>query len=615
MKHVVIGTAGHIDHGKTSMIKALTGFNTDTLKEEQERGITVNLGFTYLKLNDDFKVGIIDVPGHEKLIKNMLAGVCGMDLILLTVAADDGIMPQTLEHMEIIKFLKVENVIVVLTKTDLVSAERIEAVKADVKKTFQLEHFVPFSVYQEETIESLRQVIIQNIRLKDQTTEDAFRMPIDRVFNMKGQGVVVTGSALSGHVSVGDTLEVLPTKKAVRVKGIQAFNETRTQAHKHMRVALNLAGIKRQELQRGFVIATQETVFKSHIIDVKLTVSKHLTEPIRHLERVKFYYLSSEIYCRVKLLNRRDISEGETVYGQLLLDDGIYASKKDLGVLRRINPSSTIAGVEIINVFGAFVHRKDDTYATVLNLHEQEDKPQLIEQYLKNEPFAKVSELKQKLDLTDEDVNTFMLEQGVVFHDQSCLTHSLFALYENKLTHVLETFHQENPHDIGMNKQLCQQALNIRISNKTFNAFIKQTRKITSHEDKVKLSAFKLQYNEVDQNVILQIIKTLEADEFSPKKPHEIITIINAPRTEKLFYALLNEGKLVKIESDIVLTEHTFQTMRNKLDTFFSQHTILHIKDARDLLKTSRKYVVAYLEYLDKIGYTRRVENGRVKKI
>ena len=614
MRNIIIGTAGHIDHGKTSMVKALTGVDTDTLKEEQARGITVNLGFTYITLDEDLKIGLIDVPGHEKLIKNMLAGVYGMDLILLTIAVNDGIMPQTLEHMEIIKFLNVKNIIVVLTKTDLATDEQIEAVKHDVKKTFDLNTFVKFSIYQEDTVEDLKQAIADNIQASDETIEENFRMPIDRVFNVKGQGVVVTGSSLSGSVKIGDRLEVLPDKTPVRVKGIQAFNQPRTEAYKHMRVALNLAGVKKQDLNRGSVLATKDTLLKSNIIDVKITVSNHLDDPIKHLERVKLYYLASEFSCRIKCLNRKRLSEGETVYGQLLFDTPIYASKKDLGILRRINPNKTVAGIEIINVSGAYVNRKDESYEALLNLHEVEDKPKLIETFIENHPFVKANELKQKLDLGTQDVHAFFNAEGVLLDEQSCLTKKLLKAYQTKLVDIVSTYHQNHPHDIGMNKRTALQSLDIDISIRTFNAFLNHIKTIKTIEDKIALTSFKLRYNQEEEKIIKRIIESLESSGFSPKKPREIITMLHSKKAETLFYALVKEGRIIKITSDIMITENTYKALIAHLETFFSKHNVLEIKDARDLLNTSRKYVVAYLEYLDKVGFTRRTESGRIKK-
>ncbi|ERJ13213.1 selenocysteine-specific translation elongation factor [Haloplasma contractile] len=618
MRNLVIGTAGHIDHGKTSLVKALTGIDTDTLKEEQERGITVNLGFSYLNLDDEHTVGIVDVPGHEKLIKNMLAGVCGIDLILLTVAADDGIMPQTREHMEIIKFLNVKHVIVVITKIDLVSEERIKEVKQLIKEEFDLHKIVEFSIYKSETAKDVKCVIKDNIRKERDTSEEIFRMPIDRVFNVKGQGVVITGSSLSGVVRVSDELEILPTKKKVKVRGIQSFKQPRKEAFKRMRVALNLGGVKKEDIKRGKIIATKDTFSPSKIIDVKIKVSHNLEEPIKNLEEVKFYYLANEIKCRVKFFNRKHINEAETVYGQLLLDEPIYASNKDLGVLRRINPIKTIAGIEIINIFGEYVNRKDESYKETLILFDENDSRSLIVNYVHNHPFVKLGELKQKLNLlhhTNEEVGDLIRENGVIFNDHTCLTNEKLKEFQTNIILLLENYHKQYPHEVGMKRQICQQELQLaEISNKAFNEFLNLCDEVKVINDRVKLARFSIMYNKEEQKTVELIMKYIERFEFKPPKLEDIMKHVKGRNVKSLYFSLIKEEELIKIEQDIVLTKKRYEKLRSQLDQFFKNHDVLDIKDMRELINSSRKYIIAYLEHLDKVGYTRRTEKGRVKK-
>lgn len=618
MRNLVIGTAGHIDHGKTSLIKALTGINTDTLKEEQTRGITVNLGFAYLKLDEGQTVGIVDVPGHERLIKNMLAGVCGIDLILLTIAADDGIMPQTREHMEIINFLHVKNIIVVLTKVDLVTKERIEEVKQLIREEFNLNTFVEFSIYQEESTHHVIQAIKDNINTDVKVIEEPFRMPIDRVFTVKGQGVVITGSSLSGMVKVGDELEILPTKQRVRVRGIQSFNQPRQEAYKRMRVALNLGGVKKEDIKRGKIIATKDTFSPSEILDVKITTSRDLQEPIKNLEEVKFYYLASELKCRVKLINKKEIGANEIVYGQLLLDEPIYASNKDLGVLRRVNPIKTIAGVEVINVFGEYVNRKDESYIKTLELFEQEHLDELMKQYINQHPFIKLNEMKQRLNLTaysDEEITQIILNHGILFDDGASLTHEKLSVLKQNVIDLLTTYHQNNPLEIGINKQICQHELGLKhVSNKSYNQFLNSIDEIKIVQDKVKLASFTIKYNKEEQKVVDDLLHYIDISGFNPPKLDDLIQNVRGKDVKSLYYSLIKEQELIKIEQDIVLTKQRYDEMIHLLDDYFKSHEILMIKDARDLLNTSRKFIVAYLEYLDKIGYTRRIDEGRIKK-
>ncbi len=618
MRNLVIGTAGHIDHGKTSLVKALTGINTDTLKEELTRGITVNLGFAYLNLDNEHTIGIVDVPGHEKLIKNMLAGVCGIDLILLTVAADDGIMPQTREHLEIIKFLHVENIVVVITKIDLVLKERIDEVKKSIQDEFNLNKFVEFSIYKNETTHDVLQVIKENIKKEQNTSEEIFRMPIDRVFNVKGQGVVVTGSSLSGIVCIGDELEILPTKQRVRVKGIQSFNKPRKEAYKQMRVGLNLGGVKKEDIKRGKIIATIGVFSPSNIIDVKIKVSEKISDPIKNLEEVKFYYLASEIKCRVKLINRKQINDGEVVYGQLLLDEAVYANNKDLGVLRRINPIKTIAGIEIINVFGEYVNRKDNSYNETLKLFDNNDTRTLIQQYVYNHPFVKLNILKQKLNLihqTDEELIKIISNNCIVFDDGACLTKEKLDKLQETVIAILKKYHQDYPYEKGMSKQVCQNELNLNhISNRSFSQFLTLSEGVKVDNDKVKLDSFSIKYNKEEQKTVNAIINYIELFEFKPPKLDDVLVNVRGQNVKSIYYSLIKEEKLIKTDQDVVLTKRKYEEMMSRLDQYFKDNDVLMINDARDLLNSSRKYVVAYLEYLDKIGFTRRTEKGRVKK-
>lgn len=616
MKNIVIGTAGHIDHGKTSLIKALTGTDTDTLKEEKQRGITVNLGFTSLKLDDTLTVGVVDVPGHEKLIKNMLAGIFGMDLILFTIAANDGIMPQTVEHMEIIKFLKVKHVIIVITKTDLVSKERIEEVKDSVKKQFGFDEFITFNIYDKQAIEGIKSRIKHHMKTQPASLNEPFRLPIDRAFNVKGYGVVVTGTSLSGEITVGDELELLPSHQVVKVKGIQAFNQSRTKASKHMRVALNLSNVKKEALKRGDILATKKVFTKSEILDIKLEVSKSLKQKIKHLERVKFNYLTSEITCRIKLFNQTSVEPGETIYAQLLLDEPVYANQKDLGIIRSFNPSKTIGGAEIINVFGDYVHRKDENYANVLSLYENNHVQALITYHLNKHPFTKLLELKHKLNLSDQMVKDFKdTFEGVIFDDQSCLTKTTLNQYEESLKTLLNEFHQNYPFETGMNKKECQQKLSLdTLSNKIFNALVDQFEGVETVKDKLKLRGYKTVYNKEEKAVIEAIMDAYTQVGYRPKKLNEMISSIRSSKAKNLVYALIKEGQLIKVDDEIIITKKHYQSMIEMIDAFFKDKSLLQLGDLRDMLGASRKYVVAYLEYLDQIGYTKRVESGRVKR-
>lgn len=613
MRNLVIGTAGHVDHGKTSLIKALTGINTDTLEEEQRRGISINLGFAYLKLDEETTVGIVDVPGHERFIKNMLAGVCGIDLNLLTVAADDGIMPQTREHMEIIRFLKVKQIICVITKTDLVSRERVEEVKQAVRDEFNIQDFVEFSIYDPLATEKVKQLIKKRLQDIEIDENEVYRMPIDRVFTVKGQGVVITGSALSGKVKMGDELEILPTKQRVRIRGIQSFNQPRNEAYKHMRVALNLGGVKKEDISRGKIIASIGAyTTPTKVIDVKIIMGKNVSEPLDTLEHVKFFYLASVIKCQVKLLGVKTLEANEVAYAQLLLEDEIYAKKGDLGVLRRLNPIETIAGVEIINAHGEYINKqKEQAYLSMLRLYDEADSKEMVLHYLEGHPFTEIEVLKEKFNLTNID----FLNDCLIYEERYVLTQGSFNRLNEKILEILASFHAQNPLVPGMNKNISQEQLGLnQLPKRIYNQLLSQFAGITVTNEYVKRTEFSIAYSPEEQRQIEAIQNYLDQFIFQPPKLEELLANVKGNKVKNLYYTLIKTKEIIQIDTDIVLTKKMYQEMVKRVEDFFTTKQLLTIQDLRDLLNTSRKYVVAYLEYLDKVGITKRAPEGRMKK-
>ncbi|XMB67686.1 selenocysteine-specific translation elongation factor [Mycoplasmatota bacterium zrk1] len=609
MNNFVIGTAGHIDHGKTSLIKALTGINTDTLQEEQRRGITIDLGFSYLELSSELTVGIVDVPGHEKLIKNMLSGVCGIDLILLVIAVDDGIMPQTREHFEIINHLNVENILVVLTKTDLVDENRVSEVKNVVKTEFGVSNFVNFSIYDENSYSNVKEAITSMLVLDDEDDTDTFRMPIDRVFNVKGHGVVVTGSSISGKVRIGDKLEVLPSKNIVRVKGIQVFKKKVDIAYKKTRIALNISGIKQQDLNRGKIISTPNKLIPTKILDVKIKVS-NIDGVLKHLENVKFHYLASEVKAKIKLFNIKEINKGEVVYGQLLLEEELYAVNGDLGVLRKINPNITVAGVEIINVHGKFANRKDNSYVEKIKGIEEGDLFNIVSSYFKSNLFSTKKNLLSDLGISDNELSE--LDLDVIEVDDIYISKENFNIFKRNVLVILNDYHKRNKYELGINKSELFNTLDLSISSKAATKFLGLIDDIEV-TDKVKLKSFQISLSKEENIIAKRILKFVDSNDFKPPKYKEIIAFTDIKAME-VYFTLIKQGEIVKLDDDIVLTKHMISKLLKVLDEYFEKNQILTLTDAREILNSSRRYVVPYLEYLDKIGYTKRVESGRTKK-
>ena len=351
MKHIIIGTAGHKDHGKTTLIHALTGRNTDRLKEEQKRGITIELGFTWFDLKDHTRCGIIDVPGHEKFINNMVAGVVGMDLVLMVVAADEGIMPQTKEHLDILGLLGIEKTILVLNKCDTVDEEWLSMMEEDVKEELKgtIMEGAPVarvSAMTGDGIEELKELILHMVKddVKEKDVNSIPRLPVDRVFSMPGFGTVVTGTLLSGSISKNDTLEVFPIGKECKIRNIQVHETNQDKCEAGQRVALNISNIHKDELHRGCVIAPVGSMENSRLMDVKLTVLKDSNRNIKNRDRLHLFTGTSEILCRAILLDKDELVPGETGLAQLLLEEELATKRGDRFIVRFYSPLETIGG-------------------------------------------------------------------------------------------------------------------------------------------------------------------------------------------------------------------------------------------------------------------------------
>ena len=390
MKHIIIGTAGHIDHGKTTLIRALTGKDTDTLKEEKKRGISINLGFTFFDLPSGKRAGIIDVPGHEKFIKNMLAGATSIDVVLLVIAADEGIMPQTREHLEILQLLRVKKGIIVLTKCDTVDLEWLELMKEeireDVKNTFmEKADILCVSSKTGEGIDSLVEKIdncTEDIESRD--TEGHFRLPIDRVFSVSGFGTVVTGTIISGRVMEGDVVELYPSGIASKVRGIQVHEQSVSFAEAGQRCAINLSNVKVEDIERGNVLSSENIMAPSLMIDCKIDYLKSCEKPLVNRQRIRIYHGTSEILGRVVLLDKEELEPGESAYVQIRLENTITAQKNDRFVIRSYSPMDTIGGGFIIEPCPKKAKRFDKEYISEIKVKEKGSISDVMDNVIKN---------------------------------------------------------------------------------------------------------------------------------------------------------------------------------------------------------------------------------------
>lgn len=633
MKHIIIGTAGHIDHGKTTLIKALTGRETDTLKEEKNRGISINLGFTYFDLPSGRRAGIIDVPGHEKFIKNALAGISGIDVVLLVIAADEGIMPQTREHLEILQLMNIQKGIVVLTKADLVDEDWLDMIREDIKEEFKgtfLEGAPIHAVSStnktgfQELIKDI-DIITEEVEPKD--TEGHFRLAVDRSFTISGFGTVVTGTIVSGRIAVGDNVEIYPSKVKSKVRGIRIHDVPCEVGEAGQRCAINLANIKVSEVGRGFVVAREDSMEPSLIVDCKLYHLKSDERDIASRQRVRLYHGTEEILCRVIPLEGEDIKPGASTYVQLRLEKPLTAQRGDRYILRSYSPMSTIAGGTIIEPNAKKVNKADKSYIEELKVKESGKTTNILENTVKklSDTYPDKGEILKALGQNLEDIEG-KLKELIGESSIVCLSASENPVYIHEeflkertkvLRALLEEFHKKNPLKFGMSKE--------EIKNKIFTKKLKQKNydevlNILEDRKAIKVSEkfisafdFEVKLNKDQEKLKDDIIGEYRKLKYAPPKYQDLLQGSKDKAAFKMVYDLiLDEGILIKLNEDCTLLKKDLDEAKFMVETYIKDSGSISASTARELLDTNRKYAVAILEYFDSIKFTKRVENDRI---
>ncbi|MEL7647064.1 MAG: selenocysteine-specific translation elongation factor [Sedimentibacter sp.] len=630
--NVIIGTAGHIDHGKTTLIKALTGRDTDRWEEEKRRGITIDLGFTYFDLPNGSKAGIIDVPGHEKFIKNMLAGVIGMDLVLLVIAADEGIMPQTTEHLNILNMLGVKNGIVVLTKYDLVDPEWIELVKEDIKESLKgtfLENS-PMVEVSSKTGHGLDKLVEQIVRQTETQVEGRDlstipRLPIDRVFSITGFGTVITGTLISGELKKGDEVEIYPVNKICKVRNIQVHSADCDKAYAGQRTAINLSNVRKTDIYRGCVIAPVNSMKNTMMLDVRLSLLKSSRRVVENRSRLHLYTGTSEILCRVVLLDKDELSPGESCFAQLRLEEEIAVRRGDKFIVRFYSPMETIGGGEIIEPVPLKKKRFDDKLIEELKVKEKGSGTDVIEKIIrensKNVPsvseLAKLTalreeEIKNSIEVLEEEekLATFRLKNDIyVWHK------SFERELEENIEKYLFDFHSKNKYVKGAKKSevksrflpaLKQNVFDLAVAGFCERGVLKQEGEFLS------LPYFKVQHDEEYAAVSSETIRIMEEARFEFLKQDELASRINSSRAEEIIALMLDEKILVKIgELGITKTE-IYEEAKSILINFITKNQKITAAEYRDVLCANRKVAIGLLEHFDMTRITRRVGNDRV---
>lgn len=628
MKNIIIGTAGHVDHGKTALIKALTGIETDRIKEEKKRGITIELGFAYLDLPDGEKAGIIDVPGHEKFVKNMLAGAGGIDLALLVVAADEGFMPQTREHLGILSLLNISEGIIVVTKKDMVDEDWLEIVCDEVRQEVQgtfLENaqIIPVSSYTGEGIEQLRQAIFTMIDQKTQikNLDVPFRIPVDRIFSVEGFGTVITGTLIEGTMKVGDPVTVYPSRIESRIRNLQVHSQDVQEAYAGQRVAVNLAGLKKTDLNKGDVIAVPDSMHTTMMIDIHLTVLKDCDREIRNATRLHLYHGARDILCKIVLLDRDSVGAGESCYAQLRLEEEIAVKTGDRFVLRFYSPVETIGGGVILDS-NPFKHKRNDAAVLEsLKLKEGGSDREKISAALRDYSarfetldFLQIQtgipkeQFDQQINKLIKDKVAFRVSDNVVIH-----TDYLNRLKDSAVK-LLESYHKENPLREGMKKDEFRNKLikyeDISVVDKITDSLV--NRKVLKYVNNcVALADFEVQQDNNQQEIENAFLQ----GGFSPESPDQIAARFPKVKNFKqVLESLVNTGKLVRVEEKILLHADYYNKALTLAKEHVDQNGQITLAEMRDLMGASRKFAVAVLECWDKRGITKKVGDARTFK-
>ncbi len=628
MKNIIIGTAGHVDHGKTALIKALTGIETDRIKEEKKRGITIELGFAYLDLPDGEKAGIIDVPGHEKFVKNMLAGAGGIDLALLVVAADEGFMPQTREHLGILSLLNISEGIIVITKKDMVDDDWLEIVcedvRSEVKGTFlENAQIIPVSSYTGEGIEQLKtaifELIDQNTQIKN--LDIPFRIPVDRIFSVEGFGTVITGTLIEGRMKIGDPVTIYPSRIESRVRNLQVHSHDVTEAYAGQRVAVNLAGLKKTDLNKGDVVAVPNSMHTTMMIDIKLNILRDCEREILNGTRLHLYHGARDVLCKVILLDRDSISAGESCYAQLRLEEEIAVKTGDRFVLRFYSPLETIGGGVILDS-NPFKHKRNDP-AVLESLHIKEsgsDKEKISAalhdyssrfetlDFLQVQTAIPKEQFDQQIQKLLKDKTAFRVSDNIVIHSDY-LTH-----LKDTAVRLLSAYHQENPLRDGMKKDEFRSKFlhfdDIAVIDKITDSLV--NRKFLKYVNGcVALADFEVQK---DDN-LEEIEAAFREGGFSPESPDQIATRFPKVKNyRQVVESLVNTGHLVRVEDKILLHVDYYEKALSMAKEHIAQNGQITLAEMRDLMGASRKFAVAVLEYWDRRNITKKVGDARVLK-
>jgi selenocysteine-specific elongation factor len=631
VKEIILGTAGHIDHGKTSLIKAMTGTDTDRLKEEKERGITIELGFASLGLPSGKHIGIVDGPGHEKFVKNMVAGATGIDLVIMVIAADEGVMPQTREHMEICTLLGIRHGLIAVTKTDMVDEEWMELALEDIREFSQgtfLEDspILPVSSVSGQGIPELVKALdeIAN-RIPPQRPSNLFRLPIDRVFTMKGFGTVITGSLVSGKIGVGETIMIYPSGITSKVRGIQVHNQSAATAESGMRTAINFQGLDKAAVNRGEVLSTPGSLVPSYMVDVSFHYLASNQKPLKNRTLVRFHTGTSEVMGYLMLLAQDELPPGQTAIAQLRLDSPVAIVKEDRFVVRSYSPVRTIGGGHVLNPAPQKHRRLKPEVIQKLQDLTSNDPDVIISYHIEQAGYSGVSfsHLKIMTNLPDKQLETqlqhLLSQKKIIQTDKEkriFIHQNTFETLTQQFTEHLKEYHSTNPLKAGMPKEELKSKFPLLTDVKLFNQIINQmvkSQQIVQEENTVRLESHRISLGRDHVDVRKKITQTYQSGGLQPPYFRDVIKELDADpkHVQDVMMLLVEEGQIVKTKDDLYFDAGAVDNLKTRLVEFLKSNGEITTPQFKEMTGVSRKFVIPLIEYFDAKNVTLRVGDSR----
>lgn len=632
MKHFVLGTAGHVDHGKTALIKALTGVDTDRLKEEKQRGITIELGFASLTLPSGQTLGIVDVPGHEKFIKNMVSGAAGIDLVMMVIAADEGIMPQTKEHLHICSLLGISKGIVALTKTDLVEKDWLGLVQSEIsdflKGTFlEGAPVVPVSAVKGEGLTDLIGALDSTTgKLAEKTDDGIFRLPVDRVFTMRGFGTVVTGTLVSDHIKTGEEVQILPGNVTARIRGIQVHNQPEEEAWAGQRTAINLQGIEKAVINRGNVLVRPQTVWPSQRLDVFVEFLASNSKSLKNRTLVRLHTGTSEIISRIILLEKDELAPGQQGFAQLVLSEEDVVVAGDHFVLRSYSPITTIGGGIIIDPLPRKHKRFNSKVIEDFHLLQKGTLEEKISVILERAGFSginlqriafrlgiKAKKIRETLENLFSAKKAFLLDSD----DTIVISARLFNHLEEIVTGAVTEYHKKNPLKEGISKEELKGSLENNVSSKLFNMVLSSLNKkgiMVSDKDNVRLARHQVELAGDLDSLRREIAGIYKEAGLTPPSLSDVINKFSdrKAKAQSIINLMLKEGVLIKINEELCFSRESLENLKNDYMKMLIKDGKATPASFKELTGLSRKYIIPLMEYFDMNKLTVRVGDHRV---